>query len=436
MKKRNFVRIISFLLTAVLVSFGFVLVLFRQNTVLQSRIEDEYFNSLNETAAKISEINYDLKKQLYCNSNSAKTAYFARICERASGAKECLARLPIKAQNAENIYKYLASVADYSKSMLSSKNSEKSKAGLKKLVDFSENLNADFNILQSKIKNRDDFEGDMKNLINNTLSKTSFSSDFENISQTSKTFPVLIYDGPFSKHIENIKPKLLKLKQKISKNQAKQTAKFILGTREVEYTGKENSNIESYTFKDKNGGVCAITKLGGYCLYLNKQSGKTGENISEKTAIKNAKNYLKTVYNADFKESYFEKSDNVITINFASVEKGVVCYSDLIKVGVSLENGKILSVEARGFIMNNHKRNIPKFSHPTDKIKKAVSDELKVKSINKSLILSDSQKEKYCYEVKCKTAEKSDVIVYLNKDSLEEENILFLIHSDNGTLTK
>ncbi|MBQ7128377.1 MAG: germination protein YpeB, partial [Clostridia bacterium] len=72
----------------------------------------------------------------------------------------------------------------------------------------------------------------------------------------------------------------------------------------------------------------------------------------------------------------------------------------------------------------------------SEKIKNAISGELSIKSINKSLILSDSLKEKYCYEVKCKTSDNSDVIVYLNKDTLKEENILFLIHSSKGTLTK
>ena len=61
MKKRVFIRIICFLVAVIFVSFGFILTLFKQKQSLQSRIEDEYFNSINETATKISEINYNLK---------------------------------------------------------------------------------------------------------------------------------------------------------------------------------------------------------------------------------------------------------------------------------------------------------------------------------------------------------------------------------------
>lgn len=436
MKKRVFIRIICFLVAVIFVSFGFILTLFKQKQSLQSRIEDEYFNSINETATKISEINYNLKKQLYCNSSAMKTNYCTKICETASSAKECLARLPIEEQNAENIYKYLSQVADYSRAMLITKNSVKSNAGLKKLIDYSDNLCDSFSTLQGKIKNTTDFDSDIKNMLNNTAEKTSFSGEIKNLSQATKAFPTLIYDGPFSEHILRAKPQLLKGKSKIGKEEANKKAKAILCENDIKYTGKENSNIKSYTFSGKSGGVCAITELGGYCLYLNKTSGEEDNNINKNVAISNAKNYLKTLYDTDFIESYFEKHDNIITINFAAYQNGVTLYSDLIKVGVSLSNGKILSVEARGFLMNHHKRKIPKFTQKSEKIKNAVSKELTVKSIKKSLILSDSLKEKYCYEIKCKTKDKQDVLVYLNKDTLDEENVLFLIHSSNGTLTK
>lgn len=436
MKKRNYVRIISYLLAAVLVSLGFTSSFYTQKKYLQNRIEDEYFNSINEMSAKISEINFDLKKQLYCNSSSMKANYCTKICENASGAKECLARLPIAQENAENIYKYLATVSDYSKSMLISQSSAKTNTGLKKLIDFSDNLNADFNILQSKIENSTVFDGDIENMLNSTAKKTSFSGNIKDLSQVTKSFPTLIYDGPFSEHTLRAKPQYLREKTRISQSEAKRVAQSVLGENDIDYTGEETSAIKSYTFEGKNGGVCAITKNGGYCLYLNKTSGAVNKKLSVKVALNNAKSYLKTLYNLDFKESYYEKFDNIITINFAVYEKGVICYSDLIKVGVSLADGKILTVEARGFIMNHHNRVIPKFKQTSEKIKNAISGELSIKSINKSLILSDSLKEKYCYEVKCKTSDNSDVIVYLNKDTLKEENILFLIHSSKGTLTK
>ena len=328
MKKRNYVRIISYLLAAVLVSLGFTSSFYTQKKYLQNRIEDEYFNSINEMSAKISEINFDLKKQLYCNSSSMKANYCTKICENASGAKECLARLPIAQENAENIYKYLATVSDYSKSMLISQSSAKTNTGLKKLIDFSDNLNADFNILQSKIENSTVFDGDIENMLNSTAKKTSFSGNIKDLSQVTKSFPTLIYDGPFSEHTLRAKPQYLREKTRISQSEAKRVAQSVLGENDIDYTGEETSAIKSYTFEGKNGGVCAITKNGGYCLYLNKTSGAVNKKLSVKVALNNAKSYLKTLYNLDFKESYYEKFDNIITINFAVYEKGVICYSD------------------------------------------------------------------------------------------------------------
>ena len=39
------------------------------------------------------------------------------------------------------------------------------------------------------------------------------------------------------------------------------------------------------------------------------------------------------------KESYYVINNNICTINYAYVQDGAVCYSDLVKVGVALDSG-------------------------------------------------------------------------------------------------
>ena len=64
------------------------------------------------------------------------------------------------------------------------------------------------------------------------------------------------------------------------------------------------------------------------------------------------------------KESYYFSDNGICTINFAYTNNDIVFYTDLIKVGVSMQDGKILSFDANGYIMNHKDRQLdsPKIS--------------------------------------------------------------------------
>lgn len=433
MAKRSIVRIISFLSVGILIFGGFSLKFYRQKEYLAVQTENRYKNSLCQFAEMISQIDTDLKKQQYAVGEYMKSTLSGDIIKSCATAKICLAELPVNQENTEGIYKYLATVGDFSR-VISLTNDDNEK-NLLSLIEFSENLNTDIDILINSLDNKDFFGENIDSLFNSLNFDTDFSSEFENVSQISKTFPTLIYDGPFSDHINRLSPKHLENKGSITETQGKKIANSISKNSELLFTGEENSQISSYIYEGENA-TCAITKKGGVPLYYYDYSIVTKKNISNKKAITQAKSFLKRVFKKDFKQSYYEITDNIITINFAVKESGIIYYSDLIKVGISLENGNIKSLETRGFIMNNHERALPKFLGNKNKIKSKISKKLKITAISKALILDSALKEKYCFEVKCKTQDKSDIIIYLNKDTLEEENILFLIHSDNGTLTK
>ena len=53
-----------------------------------------------------------------------------------------------------------------------------------------------------------------------------------------------------------------------------------------------------------------------------------------------------------------------------------------------------------------------------------------------TLISLNSTQEILCYEFACKGQNDEDILVYVNTDTLQEENILLLLKTDGGTLTK
>lgn len=63
-------------------------------------------------------------------------------------------------------------------------------------------------------------------------------------------------------------------------------------------------------------------------------------------------------------DTYYLKSENIATINYAAQQDGVTLYPDLIKVKIALDTGEILSMEAQGYIFNHMQREelIPQIS--------------------------------------------------------------------------
>ena len=123
-------------------------------------------------------------------------------------------------------------------------------------------------------------------------------------------------------------------------------------------------------------------------------------------------------------------------INFSLLQGSTVCYSDLIKVGVALDTFEIVFYEASGYIMNHKPRTLKVPVHTKEEAKKVISPHLKIKSTSLALIPSSGQNELYCFEFLCEGEQKEEILVYVNTETLIEEQIFILLKTDGGTLTK
>lgn len=436
-KKRCFVRIISFLTAASIICAGFFVCEYNKRVYLKEQIANGYKESLAEFSALLSEINFGLKKQLYSSDDAMLSALSADIFKNSAAAKECLARLPISPENTDKLYKFLATAGDFSRAVAVSDTdeiTEENKKQLKQLITFSDKLTEAVSTTSAELEESDSFTQDVKESIEKLENETAFSASVEDITEIADGVPTLIYDGPFSDHVNRQEAKLLAGKSTVSKSDALKKAEEYLGEKNLKYCCDENSATESYIFEGQNS-VCAITKKGGYCLYMNKEVESSKTSISANKAVENAKNYLNKITGLTFCESYYTINENVMTVNLAFCENNIIFYPDLIKVSVRMDNGDIIAVEARGFIMNHYDRTAYAYKNKIDTAKKVLSDQLKVQSSSKALISDDALNEIYCYEFICKATDGGDVIVYINEQTLKEENIFIIIHTEGGTLT-
>ena len=242
-------------------------------------------------------------------------------------------------------------------------------------------------------------------------------------------------------NIEKIQPVMFENKKDISKETALAVAKKFLGDkgRNLVYeTESANNILPSYSFvgQNDNGNVIniAITKKGGFPVYFteNRETGEEKLELSE--AVQKAREFLYSRGYVSLKESYYEKGNGVATVNFAYEQGGVICYSDLIKVKVALDNGEILGTEMHGYIMNHKYRDFPTAALSENDARGKINSHLNVEKSNMALIPKDGETEKLCYEF-TGTHNGRHFIIYINAENGCEEEILMLIESENGVLT-
>jgi len=253
-------------------------------------------------------------------------------------------------------------------------------------------------------------------------------------------YPSLIYDGPFSEHIENLKPKLLENKSELSQEAAAKKLAEFLGTDAafLNFVGEtQNSSIGAYMFRGMRGKtqVCAsVSKQGGYVVYFLGTRRIRSETLSVDDAISKARAFLEEKGFDSMKESYYEKKDGVATVNFAYQQNNVICYSDLIKVKVALDDGEIIGMESYGYVMNHRKRDIRTPALAKQDARSKVSTRLSIDTVNVALIPKDSKREVLCYEFKGTFGDKN-FLIYINAETGVEEDIQILIESPDGILT-
>ena len=392
---------------------------------------DEYLNNIST----------NLEKTIYANTPAMLSRLSSEMWREASGAKNSLSMLPTGESSLDKTYKFLSQIGEFVMSLQrKTANGEEltdnERKQLRQLYDYCNSLNEQVQKMCYDLENGNfSFESTNGTLLKRDDNISTISGSFDDVEQSISDLPSLIYDGPFSDHIEQGEAKYIKGLEEITKDKGLEIAKTVCSDTDLKYSSDENGNIPCYIYQSENCTV-AITKLGGKPLYMlsSEYVGETSYKYED--ALKNALSYLKKIGFTELKESYYFIDDGVCTINFSAMQDNIILYPDLIKVSVSLENGKILSFDATGYVSNHIEREIPEYKISLVNAREKVNKELTIIDSRVCVIPTEWKTEQYCYEFHCKTTNDQELLVYIDSVTGQEDNILILLYSDNGVLTK
>ena len=378
----------------------------------------------------------------------ALSAITNEIYGKAAFAAANLGQLPLSDEDMSKTSKFLAQVGDYTyalsrKVLGGGEISEEDYKSIKTLSSYAEKMSDALIKMEEQIYSGSMHFSDITRTSHTVATKVkAMSESVKNLEAAFTEYPSLIYDGPFSEHIDVASPVFLFGKEEVSKEQAMDAAKKLAGKEngaEIEFAGENGGKIPTFNFsvtdkKDKNHSLyIEITKAGGYPLILIDNRFVGDKNISLDDAKHKAAEFIKMLGFENMRESYYEIKNNTAVINYSFNQDSVTVYPDLMKVKIALDNGAVTGFEARGYLMHHYTRTIPHNIKTREQARENISPMVEVISARMAIIPKGSQREVLCHEFKC-TLDKKTFLIYINAETGREEDILMLIETPDGTL--
>mgnify|MGYP005779442441 FL=1 len=443
MQKNKIWILLSVILLIVIAILGYNL--YEQKNKYATITENDYNKAFYEVVDYVQNVKTYLAKTMVSKTAEHGAEMLTHVWRESNLAQSYLGMLPIESQELENTEKFLNQISEFSyslsrKTIEGNELSDDDMSKIKQLYNYSNDLSNTLNEMSDELNN-----GTLKwaDLMKNTeSSEIAEVSGFDVVEDNFHEFTGLIYDGAFSEHITSSEKKGL-TGDDIDEETAKQKAEEFIGKDKIKETKSngyvENGDIPVYRFEittneEQNVGI-SISKKGGHVVFLNYNRNVTEEKISPEEAVQKGKKYLNNKGFPNMQETYYLKENGFITVNYAYKQNNVVIYPDLIKVKIALDNGEIIGLESTGYLNNHYERNISKNLISIEDAKKQLTNNIEIKSEGLAIIPTEWNTEILCYEFKGKV-EDIDFIAYINAETGEEEDILIITNTPNGTLTE
>ena len=443
MQKNKIWILLSVILLIVIAILGYNL--YEQKNKYATITENDYNKAFYEVVDYVQNVKTYLAKTMVSKTAEHGAEMLTHVWRESNLAQSYLGMLPIESQELENTEKFLNQISEFSyslsrKTIEGNELSDDDMSKIKQLYNYSNDLSNTLNEMSDELN-----KGTLKwaDLMKNTeSSEIAEVSGFDVVEDNFHEFTGLIYDGAFSEHITSSEKKGL-TGEDIDEETAKQKAEEFIGKDKIKETKSngyvENGDIPVYRFEittneEQNIGI-SISKKGGHVVFLNYNRNVTEEKISPEEAVQKGKEYLNNKGFPNMQETYYLKENGFITVNYAYKQNNVIIYPDLIKVKIALDNGEIIGLESTGYLNNHYERNILKNLISIEDAKKQLTNNIEIKSEGLAIIPTEWNTEILCYEFKGKL-EDIDFIAYINAETGEEEDILIITNTPNGTLTE
>ena len=399
----------------------------------RTRISAVYAKAFYETCELTESISSNYRKLLVAGDRAQMQALLGDISRQTQGASSNLALLPVGEEAISATIKFVNQAEDFAESLD------------QRLAAGSEPTAEDYSTMEQLSESAAKLSVGLTRLLGSfERGETVFdSTDFNETGEESLypltseagEYPVLLYDGPFSDGSQAGSYALLANLKELSREEAEARLRAFVPVDELTYLGESHPEVDVYEFHIQSGGYgisAGVTKRGGQILYLLPETGETEVNYGENELCEIAKAFLVSRGYGQMEMSYYSRYGGILTINFAAVQDGVVLYPDLVKLQLSMKDGRVIGLDAENYLKNHVSRALAAPAVSEEEAMLRVSERLAPLSARLCVIPQGSG-EYLCYEVTAADAE-GEFLVYVDAMTGMERELMQLISRNNGTL--
>ena len=426
---------------------------YQEKQQMEIYLGNRYQESFYKLTDSVENVTSALGKGVVSNGQGQFITVLSDVWRQSFSAQEQLNQLPISNATLLKTSKFLTQTGDYAlalakENLQGMKVTDAHRAKLKSLREQAANLSRALHDLESEVN---DGTLSWDEIVRNTRREVEeednqlLADNFKTLVEENEPFPTLIYDGPFSDHIDQEEPKGITGGQ-VDEEEAREIASDF-----VDYDGNPNlvikdltevkGKIPAYQFSvqpdgnSKNHTTIDITKKGGQVVMFINPRNVGKRDISRVEAVKEGNSFLKDRNYEGMVPTYSWIESNVLTISYAYKEDDIIIYPDLIKLKVALDNGQVIGFESLGYLMAHRDRELSEPKISKEEVEELLDDRYTVENIRLALIPTPGLNEKLTWEARVQYEEET-YLLYYDVETGNEINILKVIDTPEGTFAK
>ncbi|MGZ6505446.1 MAG: germination protein YpeB [Tumebacillaceae bacterium] len=436
-----FSRITSFILVIGLVISGFWGYReHREKQALLLKAENQYQRAFHDLSDRMNALQDSLGKSLVVNSQKQLSGNLTESWRLAAEAHSDVGELPLSLMPFNNTMNFLNDLGNFTyRTSIRHPDQVKtlSEADYKSLTELyhrSKTMEAQLADLQTAVLSKNLRWMDAELALSQTTKKTDnqIVDGFRALEKSVSGMKPLTFSGPTetdlqTRHNANVN----KLDgSNVNEKQATAIIQKWLGMSntngiQVMRNGQGNkfpSYSVAVTKPDGSKVFFTMAIKGGHVTWYMNNRAVQGEKFDLDQGAQKAIAFLKAHDINATEVVKIDSFDSVGVYDIVPMQNGVRIYPDKVVVKVALDNGEIIGLNSQDYAFNHGTRAIttPKLSEA--KARTFVNSHVKVREVNRAIVLNDMNKEKQVYEF-LGTLENETYKVYINADTGEEVGV-------------
>lgn len=329
-------------------------------------------------------------------------------------------RIPVDAATSTDISSFVNNTNAYARKLLKKlatgeKLSQTEKNTVSYLWEINKDLTRELNQLATTMTAKD-----LRAFMNGKTG--TVSEQFAQMGQTSKREPQSEVDAPFS-GAANVGSNQLSKLEEITANRAEELVRGYFESYNVQkacYTGEttaDNATMYNFVLTDNEGVeiYAQITKNGGKLAFMEMYQVNTNKQFDLNACDEIAQNFLNGIGITNAEAVWYSDGGSVADIVYTSCDNGVCAYPDVIRVRVCECKGKVVGIDAKGYLFNYAERDL----NATLSVEEARSVLNMESDEGRLALIAVDGTETLAYEFLCKSGE-NEYLVYIDAETGEE----------------